>query len=353
VIPNFDSWQVLEATSPFTAGQIVEVHADDVIRGAVQGQVKYKWTTVALNNDDPDSSLLRSNRHYGARVSLKWGADFIDYMKKEKKPLFLFEVTSVAVKFIEGRVLFSNIGDMTGRRIRLVKPSMNWKPADPTLVKILKKSEKSFVKHDDTTLRFFPAAKDIYDRNGNEAKDFTPGQYKIKGIDFEASLKNKEMMVVIVDETESQVDFEKYFTMKISDFVKTGEKFPIEKLKVIAEYCGKVLGARVEYDKDYEKFRIPWFEITEEDENNEHAFRARPFFSREQAERHLEYLATSKERFPFKVENLTVIECGKYDQYELSFSQLIDYVKAFEVDFDLLKFLEEKRGAVAAKKFGF
>ena len=129
---------------------------------------------------------------------------------------------------------------------------------------------------------------------------------------------------------------------------------------VVKDKDGKEISDH-KYDKDDDKFKIPWFRIMNGEAHGdkrsviEKGYSAEPFFTREQAEKQIENLKkqTSDEKFPFNPNELEIEECDEYDQFELSLAQLIEYIEEFGIKFNLPEFLEQKKGAIAAKKFGF
>ena len=306
----------------------------------------------------------RASRWGDGEAKATLSKSYVESMKNA--PLFCILINTIGSKWVEGKA------DYKTNRIRL---------GNPDGVRFLKKDVDS---NYDTALNYFKKdAKKIYDNrssskflrgdesvvlteSGDPVKEFRAGMYKFTDLNYDLTKSLKATVINIVqdDAVGDYYDLKKgvkVYCIKLADFLVLKEKIQLEKLKVIATHMSKVIGADVKYDKDDDKFKIPWFRIMNGEAHGdkrsviEKGYSAEPFFTREQAEKQIENLKkqTSDEKFPFNPNELEIEECDEYDQFELSLAQLIEYIEEFGIKFNLPEFLEQKKGAIAAKKFGF
>jgi hypothetical protein len=196
----------------------------------------------------------------------------------------------------------------------------------------------------------------VMNKDGSPLKEFTAGDYRTVGLNYDLTVKNKETVFNILPKDKA-ASSENYLTIKLSDYASLKEDIPTPKLKIIAKHMAKIIGVD-EIEVEDDDFMLPWFKIEEkpsEDEKLDRQYSASPFFTREQAERQIEFLKKSSEteKFPFNPNSLEIEQCDEYERFTLTLSQMIEYIETFGIKFNLPEFLEQKKGAIAANKFGF
>lgn len=350
---QFNDWIVNEKIEYFTVGEYVKITGQMILDKKIAAKDKvWLWIETESGRSHEESRLKFTGRRMG-EYEASFGETFIKKMKNE--PLFYMKVGKIGSKWIEGAPYFSNGAVRMGgcTNIRFLKKDVSSTPGSE--LKIFIKNQKLIV--DTRNLHKFLMGDEqfVLDKQGEPVKEFTAGEYKTVGLNYDLTAKFKEVIFNILD-SRKESESSDCFTIRLADYRKLKEKLPNEKLKVIASHMQKVIGAEVELEDN--EFLMPWFNIQEQDSDDskfDQPYSAKPFFTREQAERQIEFLKKSAEteKFPFNVNKLAIEECSGYERFSLSLSQLIEYIEAFGIKFNLPEFLEQKKGAIAAKKFGF
>lgn len=281
--------------------------------------------------------------------------------------IFYVKITKSGSMWIEGIPVFFNglIFTSSGSKIRI--QTKNLQPNGPELEIIL-----SSIKEIDSsmyTAKFFMGDEDfVMNSKGNSIEDFSPGVYAIDTLNFELTVKKQKPVVycfpVNLRYKNERMESEKVIFAPIDKVIELKDSYTPEQFKVIADYIAKELGAKIEYPEEDSKitantsYKIYWFIVKSilDHEKSLSAYNASPFFSREKAEEHIAEIKSKfekGEKFPFDVKTLQVKMCDQWSTFNLDFQQLIEYAKIAGIEIKLKKFMEEKRGALASKKFGF
>ena len=154
---------------------------------------------------------------------------------------------------------------------------------------------------------------------------------------------------------------DEFYYMTVENFFSTKNELSNEVLETVASKISKIIGVEVRVKNG--DFSIPWFSVksgnpTDEDSNNPFAkktYTAEPFFTYEQADEHIANLKeiNKKNRLSFDIKTLRIERCSEHQNFNLSFSQLVEYASTFGLNFDFDEFVEKNKGGISAKKFGF
>jgi hypothetical protein len=208
--------------------------------------------------------------------------------------------------------------------------------------------------------KFFIGDEDfIMDRTGKTGVEIVPGSYKIRSLDYKLSVKKKQPVFYCVPGDDPKMENASVFFCALSDLQKLDEKISDEQITVVAEWMSKQIGAEVTVkNTSYrgQQFVIPYFEVKGPKASGYlSGFSASPFFTRDQAQEEIERLQkeSKNKKLPYSTANLVVATPSYGGNYEISFTQLMDYAKLVGIEVKLREFFEKKRGAIAGKAFGF
>lgn len=270
-------------------------------------------------------------------------------------PMFFLEIEKKGIKWVLCKVKHSNASwsEDFPRLVRFDKKEVKLDSLPPQH-KFLenleyKTGEQKFIEKNDPNML----------NTDGKKKENPAGTYVLEGINYKLTYDREEAYFNIYEKSK-RYNPEDCFSVSASFFLSKQKNLSDAELEVIAKEAGKYIGAAVSVHEG--DFEIPWFTVDLKDKNSDHnryGIASKPsfgpFFTREEAEDHINLLKeqNKKKRLPFDPENLKIEECNEYSRYRLTFAQLIDYVKTFGIDLDLNQFLQQHRGAVSAKKFGF
>jgi hypothetical protein len=275
--------------------------------------------------------------------------------------IFYVKASKVSSSWVEGRVHYPNGLEPTTYlvRFKLVDAPKNGPELD---IFLAHQKELSVLRE---SKRFFSGDEMfIMDEDGREyTEDFSPGSYTALSLNYDLTLKKGEPVFYVAPADSPRMKKGKVFFIALSDWLKLETAISKEKAEVVADYLSKQIGAQVSV-KSWESngdttFSIPWFKV-EGDQVSGYlsGYDAKPFFTIEAADKHVEELKNRslEEKLPYSTKNLVVKRCsGSWSEkeYEINFAKLMDYAKLVGIEVKLRKFFEEKRGAVASKKFAF
>jgi hypothetical protein len=322
----------------------------------------------ALEVTDPSKERRgasgRYNRGYLVRIDGTAKIDLDYILDHLDQAIFYVKAQKVGAQWIEGIPMFFNglNYSRSDAKIRIQKKDAG--PNGPELDIIL--ANQDLINSGRTMDKFFLGDEDFaMNKDGESLDEFKPGVYSLAALNFNLTVKEGEPVVycvpLISKYSEKDLSSKDAFFAPISKCKDLQDSYTPEQFKVIADYMSKQLGAEVKVP-DEERigpssgYRIPWF-IVEGGGGKGFisGYNASPFFTREKAEKHIEDLKerAKEEKFPFDVERLKVVPCSSYQEYSLSFQQMMEYANVAGIGVKMRKFIEEKRGAIAAKKFGF
>jgi hypothetical protein len=347
IISNIEDWTISEGkNSLYQPGEYVNVTGQ---------MIKDKKLQIYSHHWNVMREASRSYMSTGEFSSSMLG-------KNLDSTLFYIKLKKSGIKWTEGLPVFINCilnKDISARLIRFDMKTVDKLPPGPELKIFLEDDREIYDKSLYDVLRngkFLRGnEKFIMNSDGENVEKFESGKYFPRGYNYELSKKLKTSIIDIYEESK-KFDTDDCLSVRLNDLAKQKEDLPEETLEIVAEKISKIVGAHVEV-KD-SQFRMPWFSVKGPDQTSDSPFTqkhtAEPFFTYEQAEKHIEFIKdmSKKERLPFDVKNIKVEKCNEYQAYRLTFAQLIEYAKIFGLDFNLEEFIEKNKGGIAATKFG-
>lgn len=355
IVSKYDQWELNEArNSPFKPGDYVKMPGE-VFKDRFSFQILQSGWSNMIASDSVPSPTLSPSRYTKGNFVMR--SDFVKTMGDEA--LFYVHLERIGVKWAEGRIVFvnsrMNMPTLSGYLFRFDMKAWPASTFDsgPEL-KIFLEREKV---NDDSPLRngkFLEDDEPFVMDNEGKTKENSSGIYRLGGYNYDLTEKFKTTVVSIYEKTKS-FKYENCLNVRLKDFEGKNENLPEETLEVIAKHMSKVIGAKVAVDDG--EFIIPYFVVISVAGDRPPlniAYKAGPFFTSEQAEKHIASMKdmAKQERLPFDIDSLK-IDPGHKGKFNLTYGQLVEYVKSFGIDFDLAKFTEEKKGAIASKRFGF
>jgi len=203
----------------------------------------------------------------------------------------------------------------------------------------------------------------VLNSKGESIGKFTSGNYDYEGVSYKLSEKFNTTVLRILEESKvpDKTPEDEFYYMTVENFFSTKNELSNEVLETVASKISKIIGVEVRVKNG--DFSIPWFSVksgnpTDEDSNNPFAkktYTAEPFFTYEQADEHIANLKeiNKKNRLSFDIKTLRIERCSEHQNFNLSFSQLVEYASTFGLNFDFDEFVEKNKGGISAKKFGF
>lgn len=351
-------------------GDFFKISAKMILEGNKVGLSDGKhWRFITATNTRDRQWQIQSFRagRYRGRRGYDSGQDATAYIDKEyleklgDQAIFYVKASKVSSSWVEGHVHYPNGLESTSYivRFKLVDAPPNGPEIDIFLA-----HEKDLAELRGSA-RFFSGDETfLMNKDGKDyAEEFSPGSYVALSLNHELSVMKGEPVFYVAPHASQSMKNDNVFFVGLSDWLKMEKSITKEKAEVVADYLSKEIGAEVSV-KSWSStgdttFSIPWFLVVSDRKSGYLSnYEAKPFFSSEAAERHIAELKqrSQTEKLPFSTEDLRTKRCSGYygeGPYEITFAKLMDYARLVGIEVKLRKFFEEKRGAVASKKFAF
>lgn len=305
-------------------------------------------------------------------VNGEWRAEkpataFIDKSYLEElgnEGIFYVQATKVSSGWIEGLVHYPNGLEPTTYLVRFRASDIV--PNGPELEIFLSHKEAlSKLRH---SARFFLGDETfLLNANGRPyEEEFVPGSYVALSLNYELTVRENEPVFYVSPYSNKIMQKGENFFVKLSDWQTLDEAITQERAAVVADFLSSTIGAQVSV-KSWSSngdttFSIPWFTVIGSKASGFlDGYTAKPFFTIDQAKKHIEELKdrATREKFPFSTANLEAKAGKEYShsnsgaEYQINFANLMEFAKLAGIEVKLKKFFEDKRGAVASKKFAF
>jgi len=342
-------------------GDYLKVSGNMILEGKVAAAATGGWRYITATNKGDriitHTSPGRSSR-YGrySSASTRIDKDYVTSLGDQG--VFYIKVKKAGQMWLEGEACFFNGLTNDSLKVRIEKKNVI--PAGPELEIFLKPENLELLSTMKRMRKFVIGDENfLMKKDGSADNDVTPGLYALLELDYKLTVDTGEPVVYCIpDENMHQDDklvSKGVFFAPLSKMKDLQGEITKEQMQVIADFLSKEIGATIDIYAG-QKFDIPWFKIEgSKAEGYLSNFYERPFFSKAQAEARIEELKelSKKEKLPYSTENLSVNKCSSYDNFRVTLGQLLDYSKLVGIEVKMRKFLEDKRGSIKGKEFGF
>jgi hypothetical protein len=302
----------------------------------------------------PVGSIVRVDKASDVHIKQKnWKEISLSQPEGVSGGFFYMEVTESARKWLSGKLIYNNCIKneelhVPGLLIRAIYKDVGTPGNEYNIFKKHEKDVETYMKKS-----FFIGGdeKGLMKHDGEKA-EVKEGEYIVTGLNFGLTKDTGSLVFCLFPKERSgrSTFTGNGFSVKLEDIVNLGSELSKDQKSVAADWFSNKLKATITYVDYEDKFRIRTFEVEASAGDMLKSYAAGPFFRKEDAEKHVEELKKGDQIFDISTLKVKLQRDWAFPSLDLK--SMISFCKSSGVPVTMKELLVQKRGEVAARKFG-